>query len=444
MGEFVDRERELEVLESLWRSPGAQLVVIYGRRRVGKTALVRRFLAGKRGVYHMCTLDTIERNVREMLEALAEVVGDFKISALEPRLDVFLRAVAEASASERFVLVVDEFPYCASVYPPAASVIERAWDLWLSNTNIFLVLVGSSIGMMTEHVLSRKSPLFGRRTSSLRLGELEPHHVARFVRGGVEDWFKAWAVVGGVPYYLRLFRPGEPVDAEVRRLFSKGGPLYEEPMFLLREELREPRVYMALLEALAAGKSRLAEAAQAAGVSSTKASKYLWRLRQLDVVDREEVYGARRGGRYYIKDNLFAFWFRFVYPNLSRLELDEPEEVFTPETLNAYYGEMFERFVRLYSPRVFGVKFYKYVKGGVDIDLAGEADGCRIYGEVKWSADVDPASEAKRLKSLKQGDLYLLVARGFSKPPPEGVVAVTLGDIYQALESGKKIQLCRR
>ncbi|MEM3327182.1 MAG: ATP-binding protein, partial [Thermoproteus sp.] len=182
MGEFIDRERELALLEELWRAPGAQLVVIYGRRRVGKTALVRRFLSGKRGIYHMCTLDTIEWNVREMLRALAEAVGDFKISALEPRLDVFLRVLAEA-ASERFAFVIDEFPYCASVYPPMASVIQRAWDMWLSQTKIFMVLVGSSVGMMAEHVLSRKAPLYGRRTGGMRLGELEPHHVGRFVGG---------------------------------------------------------------------------------------------------------------------------------------------------------------------------------------------------------------------------------------------------------------------
>ncbi|MEZ0319546.1 MAG: ATP-binding protein [Pyrobaculum sp.] len=443
MSEFVDRERELAVLEELWRTPGAQLVVVYGRRRVGKTALVRRFLVGKRGVYHMCTLDTIEWNLREMLRALAEAVGDFKISALEPRLDVLLRVLAEV-ASDRFVFVVDEFPYCAAVYPPMASVIQRAWDMWLSQTNVFVVLVGSSIGMMSEHVLSRKAPLYGRRTGNIRLGELEPHYVGSFVGGGVEDWFKAWAVVGGVPYYLRLFVPGRPVDLEVRRLFSKGGPLYEEPLFLLREELREPRVYVALLEALAAGRTRLGEVAQFAGLSSPKASKYLWKLRQLDIVGREEVYGARRSGRYYIKDNLFAFWFRFVYPNLSKLELDQPEAVFTEERLDAYYGEMFERFVRQISPRVFGVQLYKYVKGQIDIDLTGKSNGCRIYGEVKWSREADPVQEYKRLANIKQGDVYLVVARGFSKPPPEGVVAVTLGDIYDALKSGKKIPLCSR
>ncbi|MEM1634038.1 MAG: ATP-binding protein, partial [Sulfolobales archaeon] len=266
-----------------------------------------------------------------------------------------------------------------------------------------------------------------------RLGEFLPGW-------GAEEAFKAWAAVGGVPYYLRLFDPAQSVEENLARLFRKGGPLYEEPLFLLREELREPRVYIAILEAIAAGRNTLGEIADYAGVDKPKASKYLWVLQHLDIVRREVPLGAKRRGLYYVKDNLFRFWFRFVYPNISSLELGSDKPLRDAEALSQYFGEMLEEFVRRYSPAIFGVELKKYVKGDVDIDLAGEAGGCRIYGKVKWSADVDAEAVARELAWKKGGDVYIIVARGFRKRTPH---SYTLEEVFDVLRGGRRIELCK-
>ncbi|MGC8584439.1 MAG: AAA family ATPase [Thermoproteus sp.] len=234
--------------------------MIYGRRRVGKTALVERFLQGKRGIYHMCTYDSVEKNVRGLLSTLADLTGAAYLRHLEPRLDVFLEVLGRVAAVERLVVVLDEFQYLIELDPSTPSVLQKAWDLSLSRTELFLVLVGSSVGMMEERVLSRKSPLYGRRTGSWKLGEIPPGALRDLLPGWEpEDLFKAWAVAGGVPYYLRLFDTARRPEENIARLFSKGGPLYEEPLFLLREELREPRVYLSILEAVASGRRTLGE-----------------------------------------------------------------------------------------------------------------------------------------------------------------------------------------
>ncbi|WP_333639184.1 ATP-binding protein [Pyrobaculum aerophilum] len=436
---FIDREAELQWLEEAYKSPSAQLLVLYGRRRIGKTALVVRFLKGKKAIYHMCTYDSLERNVRGLLDKLAGLTGLDYLRHLEPRLDVFLDVLARVAAEEKVALALDEFQYLVELDPSVPSVLQRAWDLSLSRTKIFLLLVGSSVGMIEERVLSRKSPLYGRRTGSWKMGELPPGRLREFFPGWAPvDVFKAWAVVGGVPYYLSLFDASRSFEENLPRLFKKGGPLYEEPMFLLREELREPRVYVSILEAIAGGRHALGEIADWAGLERSKASKYLWVLQHLEIVRREVPVGRRRGF-YYISDNLFKFWFRFVYPNLSALEQGDVRPLQDGQALSQYFGEMFEEFIRRYSPSIFGVRLGKYIKSDVDIDLAGEAHGCRIYGEVKWSEDVDAEAVVRDLIRKAEGDVYIVVARGFKR---RAANSYTLREIFNVLERGEGIRLC--
>ena len=437
---FVDREAELAWLEEAYKSARPQLLVLYGRRRIGKTAVVRRFVAEKGGIYHMCTYDSVGSNVRRLLDKLAEHTGQDYLRYLEPRLEVFLDVYARAAAEERLVLVLDEFQYLVELDPAVPSLFQRAWDLSLSKTKAFVLLVGSSVGMIEERVLSRKSPLYGRRTGSWKMGEIPPGRLGEFLPGwSAEDVFKAWAVVGGVPYYLSLFDPGLGFEENLVRLFRKGGPLYEEPLFLLREELREPRIYISILEALAGGRNTLGEIADHAGIDRAKASKYLWILQYLDIVKREVPIGSRRKGLYIIKDNLFRFWFKFVYPNLSSLELGDDKPLRDETRLSQYFGEMLEEFVRRYSPALFGAELSKYIKGDIDIDLAGEVGGCRVYGEVKWSADVDAEAVARDLARKAGGDVYVVVARGFKRRSSS---SFTLQELLEALRGDLKLRLC--
>ncbi|MGC8584440.1 MAG: DUF234 domain-containing protein [Thermoproteus sp.] len=151
--------------------------------------------------------------------------------------------------------------------------------------------------------------------------------------------------------------------------------------------------------------------------------------------------GSRKRGIYQISDNLFRFWFRFVYPNLSRLELGDDEPLKDDERLSQYFGEALEEFVRRFSPALFGAPLGKYIRGDVDVDLAGEIGGCRIYGEVKWGRDVDAERVARDLARKVEGDAYVVIARGFAKRVPG---SYTLRELFDALERGERIDLCRR
>jgi AAA+ ATPase superfamily predicted ATPase len=326
---FVDRDRELERLEEAWRSERAEMIVVYGRRRIGKTSLLRQFLLDRPHMYWVATLTSEQQLRRAFSESLWQSAhpGDAQSGPVFDSWDGALAATADLARTERYGVVIDEYPYLASSVPGVSSVLQKAWDERLRQTRLMLVLCGSSIGVMEREALSYEAPLYGRRTGQLRLGPLGLRAAASFCpRYSTADKVATYAVVGGIPAYLQRIDDRRALVANIEGLIlDPSGYLHPEPEFLLREELREPRNYFGILQAIAGGRTHLNEIAQAVGMERTAAVRYLATLRDLQLVERcvpvtERQPEKSRRGLYRLCDPFLRFWFRYVAPRRSALE----------------------------------------------------------------------------------------------------------------------------
>jgi AAA+ ATPase superfamily predicted ATPase len=334
-GMFINRKIERDQLSDLYRSERAELFVLYGRRRVGKTELLRAFCAGKAHIFFIATLSADS----EQLATLSQQIWGFNHSETPegfsfPSWEAAFRALADLPG--RPVVVLDEFTYLISGNKAIPSILQKAWDERLKNTRVMLILCGSYIGMMETEILGYQAPLYGRRTGSTLLQPLSLPSSAQFYpKYSPEEQFLAWAVVGGMPYYLTTFSDQQPLLANIRQhiLDARTGSLYSEPRLLLMEELREPRNYFSLLRAIAQGNTKLNEIVQASGVGSAPTvARYLDILQQMRLITRrvpatESQPEKSKRGIYQIDDHFLRFWFRYVHPNQGSLDLGLADSV---------------------------------------------------------------------------------------------------------------------
>jgi AAA+ ATPase superfamily predicted ATPase len=323
---FVNRVSELDLLEKRFASGKAEFFVLYGRRRVGKTELLARFCQDKRTIFFVSDLGS-EISLRTALSAAVNstLFGPNQINAVYSTWEDLFHALAQAAQTERLVVVLDEFPYLVTAHPPLATILQRVWDQTLKNGQIMLILCGSYIGMMEETVLGYQAPLYGRRTGQYLLEPLQYKDARLFYQlFPLEDQVRAYAVYGGTPAYLHTIQSQQSLkDNILDGILTRGSFLYDEVRFVLQQELREPRNYFAILQAIAAGKTRLNEIKQATGIDG--ATAYLDTLQQLHLVERlvpvtETQPQKSRRGIYRLKDQYLRFWFRYVHPNRSQLE----------------------------------------------------------------------------------------------------------------------------
>lgn len=401
---FLDRVAELRALTQLHRSPRAQLFVLYGRRRVGKTELLRTFCQGKPHVYFQAAQVSDRDNLRQFLQEAAEATGDaFLARADFADWEAPLEYLAKTT-KRRLIVVLDEFPYLCEANPSLPSLLQRFWDQRGSAGRLMLVLCGSSISFMEQEVLAERSPLFGRRTGQLELLPLGYREAAGFLpRYSPEQWVQAYGILGGMPMYQVQFEDRLSLAANVQRhLFDPSALLYSEPEYLLRTELRDPGTYNSVLEAIAAELTRHNEIADRIGRPSTTASPYLATLERLRLIERvapltSRTASKRSVGRYFLRDPFLRFWYRFVLPNRSLLETGEGERVWAQRVapqLEEFLGLSFEGLCREYVRR-HGAKRLGAVPEGevgrfwsreVEIDvLCRNADGTHTCGECKWT-----------------------------------------------------------
>ena len=324
---FVNRVSELDLLEKRFASGKAEFFVLYGRRRVGKTELLAHFCEGRRSIFFVADLGS-ETSLRTALSSAVNTTlyGSNQMNAVYSTWEDLFIALAQPAKTERLVVVLDEFPYLVTAYPPLATIIQKVWDQILKNSQIMLVLCGSYIGMMEETVLGYQAPLYGRRTGQYLLEPLQFKDARLFYPAfDQEDQVRAYAVYGGTPAYLQTLQSQLNLKENILDgILSRGSFLYDEVRFVLQQELREPRNYFAILQAIAAGKTRLNEIKQATGIDGVTA--YLDTLQQLHLVERvvpvtETQPQKSRRGIYRLKDHYLRFWFRYVHPNRSQLEL---------------------------------------------------------------------------------------------------------------------------
>jgi len=315
-GRLVDRGVELGRLRRLWDSGEPGLVVVYGRRRVGKTRLLLEWLRGRRHAYYQAGLWGGGANLEGLVEAAAEGLGLPVLREAAPRgLRGFFQLLAGLLGGERAAVVIDEFTYWLRVEPGVVSELQYVVDHVLPGTRLLVVVAGSLVGLMQREVVGGGSPLYGRARLRLRLGELSPWCVPFFApRYGAVELVEAYALLGGVPFYLRLLDDSLPPVEAFLSLFGPGGVLEDEPLFLLREEFRDPHPYLALLRALARGARRPGEAAQLAGLPTGHATRYLHVLADLGLVEAEPVLFQRRRRLYRVADKAIASWLAVVEP----------------------------------------------------------------------------------------------------------------------------------
>ena len=434
MDVLVDRETELELLEREYRSPGFRLVVVYGRRRVGKTYLLRWFCRGRPCVYYVAAELPYESLAREFSGAVRESLG---LPVAGDVVEV-LEALARLYAGRRLVVVLDEFQYLVEADPSLPSRLMRSIDTTLRRSELMIVLCGSAVSFFERKLLGYRAPLYGRRTSQLKLRPMRFWEAWGFnPRLSPVEAALLYGVAGGTPAYLSMLGPGASAKKLIEEVTRPGSPLLDEPVWLLRQELREPRTYLAILRAVAEGRVEPSEAAQAAGVDPRSVGRYVEVLEELDIVERVRPLGRRRPVHIRFRDNFFRFWFTFILPLRSLIESGAAEKARKSilEGLDSYMGKAFEETIapqlatRMIAsgvlpvePREVGPWWHK----GVEVDLVIRNPGkATVFVEAKW-ASLSRAEARRALSRLEDvsretglaspRNYYVLLARELDEP----------------------------
>ena len=361
---FIGRTEELQFLEDRYTAKGGQLVVLYGRRRIGKTETLRQFCKGKPHVFYACT----ESPDKQQLTAFSERMLQKELPAAQyikrfANWEQALGSVSELPGEEKKLLVIDEFPYMVKGNNSIPSILQNLWDEKLRNDNVMIVLCGSAISFIEKEVLAEKNPLYGRATGILKMNEMGFYDAIQFVPDySPLDKIATYAVLGGIPHYLKQFDDSLSLGENIwRNILSRGSILYSEVEFLMRQELRETATYNAIIEAVAMGNSKLNDIHQKTQIEKSTLSSYLRNLIDLSILSREfpvadgvKVRANVQRGLYQVTDNFFRFWYAFVFPNLSELEAGDAEGIWhyvvKPE-LDRYTSHIFEDVCRQYLRR---------------------------------------------------------------------------------------------
>jgi uncharacterized protein len=325
---FIGRKRELEKLNRLYESAGFQFLVMYGRRRVGKTTLLSEFSKDKPHIFFVAEEYSRERALASFSKQIYEYLGLEGLPSFRDWSEAFDFLLKKIS-SKRVILIMDEYPYLASADKSISSFLQNLIDHKLSKTNIFLVICGSSMSFMEKNILNYKSPLYGRKTSEMKVEPFGFFEACSFFPGySIIEKIKSYGVLGGVPQYLRYFDDKASIRQNIiQTMLNKGAVLYEEPKNLLKQELREPIVYNTIIEAIATGFTKMNEIVTKTEISSDKCAKYINSLINLKILQKEHPLGekTRRKSIYKLSDNLFKFWYRFIFHNIGLTEQDEAE-----------------------------------------------------------------------------------------------------------------------
>ena len=352
---FIGRENELSELERLYATDQFQMPVIYGRRRVGKSTLIRQFVRDKRAVVFTAAESTIEKNLQLFSQSIyAALLPQMKTLPAFGSFEAAFDFLAEQSGAERLVVVIDEYPYLAMADRSISSRIQNYIDNQFGMGKMFLILCGSSMSFMENQVLGYQSPLYGRRTAQFKIMPFDYRTSALFVPSyNLEDKALVYAVTGGVPKYLELFDAGLSVHDNITRLFfNDSGYLYEEPSNLMKQEMRDAANYNAVVEALACGANRISELSGKTRLSAETITYCLKALVSLGIVRKESAMteeNNKKKTHYVVSDGMFCFWYRFVPGGSEMILLKQGkqyfEEVVKPQ-LSDFMGRVFKDMCR--------------------------------------------------------------------------------------------------
>jgi uncharacterized protein len=450
---FVNRVLELEDLNRLFFEKKPKLIILYGRRRVGKTALLNEFARKHKAVYLVARQESEKDQLKKMSEEIAVFFND-KILKLNPfqNYDALFAYLAEKEVPVLF----DEFPFLVESNKALPSILQEHWDKYLSKKNSFIVLCGSSIRMM-ESLLGYKSPIYGRRTEQILLEPLLFRDACKFMpKCTPEEQVENYAVLGGTPAYWLEFDQKKPLITNIKeKILYKNKFLYQDVLFVIQQELNEPRTYYSIIKSIAKGNTKLGEIMNDTGIGKEKIGKYLSVLQKLRLIERnvpitEPRPKKSRKGIYVLKDQYFKFWFKFIFENTEYIEQNKPEklleEKIMPE-LNAFTGRAFEDIALEWIKNQVQYKNYlfgKWWSKNEEIDLVGidKKNNQLIFGEVKWK-NLSAKETNEIFKKLEKKTLrtewnqnaqknFLIIAKKFKSKKKQECTLYDLQDIINS------------
>ncbi|MCL1809729.1 MAG: ATP-binding protein [Clostridiales bacterium] len=439
---FVGREKELQTLNQLYQTGKFQFPVLYGRRRVGKTALINQFARGKETVFFTGLETTAKQNLENLSKAIFDCTGGFAPAPVFASFQDALEHVFVMSQEKRIVLVLDEYPYAAKSFSGLASLLQVMIDKYRDTSKLFLIVCGSSMSFMEDCVLGYKSPLYGRRTAQLKLLPFDFFESCRcFKSFSHHDLALVYGIAGGTPQYLMMMDDNLPVSENIKNNFlDTSSYLFDEPSNLLKQEVREPAVYNAIISAIATGCSKLSEISNKAGEATSACSAYLNNLIALGIVKKETPLTEKSSKKtiYSIADNMFRFWYRFIPSNMSLIQNGMADLAYQSISgqLPAYMGAVFEEICKQYLWQLNreGKAAFAFTdlgrwwgsdpaaKSEAEIDILAKADkDSAIFCECKWTNEnvdvgvLDTLAKRSKLLPFDSKRFYLFAKSGFTK-----------------------------
>ena len=457
---FIGREKELDFLENKYAEKDGQLVVLYGRRRVGKTETLREFCKGKKHIFYSCTQSTDKVQLQKFSKRLLQedIPAKKYITEFEDWEKAFLALLDLPYEDGKKLIVIDEFPYMCKGNKSIPSILQNVWDSAIKNSNVMIILCGSAMSFIEKELLSEKNPLYGRATGIYKMNEMGFYDAIKFFPDySDKEKLLAFSILGGIPHYLRQFNPEISLEENIKKnILTKGCVLYSEVDFLLHQELRETPIYNSIIEAIALGNTKLNDISQKSLVEDTsKTSVYLKNLIELGIIEREfsidtkikEKANSNRG-TYKLTDNFFKFWYAFGFTNFSQLEDGDVDGVYNyviKPTLQEFASFSFEdvckEFVRELQKE--NALPFRYTKMGrwlgkttlrdvnskkglriaeTEIDLLGIGDNQYLVGECKfknspfsYSEYLDTKSKLTPLKEKAEFYYALFSQSGFDE-----------------------------
>ena len=463
---FIGRERELKALNKLYDSNKFEFAVIYGRRRIGKTELIKQFIGDKRSIYFMGIESNAKLNLENFSKSILEFNTGIRADTSFSNFQAALEYVFQLAENDRIILAIDEYPYVARSSKSLASTLQLLIDKYKDTSKLMLILCGSSMSYMEDHVLSYKAPLYGRRTAQIKLLPFDFEETCRYLADmSGEDKALMYGAVGGTPQYLLQVNDKLSVEENIKNTYLNPiSFLYEEPTNLLKQEVREPAIYTAIITAIATGASRMADISTKVGEDTSVCTTYIKNLISLGIVQKETPYGekASRKTIYSIADNMFRFWYRFILENNSiiargadDLAYKRIEPYFTD-----YMGKVFEDISAQYLWKllVTGKSPIEFTSLGrwwgndprtrsqTEIDIMGEQDkNSALFAECKWTNEkidlgvLETLVQRSELFAYKNVHLFLFAKSGFTKGCIDkaaelgNVTLVTYADILKSM-----------
>ncbi len=404
---FFNRKEELETLEKEYKKSTSAFTVIYGRRRVGKTALIYEYIKNKSSLFIYATEAAFAIQLENLKPQLLQLINkpylkNIKIESFSQLFEL----LNEYDFTKKLVLVIDEYQNLCKVDKSFSSYLQMIWDTQLKEKNIHLILSGSIISMMHSEVLDYSAPLYGRRTSNIHLKPLAFKYIKEFLpHVSKEDQMNIFASFGTIPKYLELYEEEKSFLQNIKdNILNKNSFLYSEGNFLLRQELGEISTYFSILEIISKGESKLGNIASKLQVPSTYLTRYLLKLIDLDILTKEVPITETNPlksklGRYKFKDKFLQFWFFYVYKNYNLLEINQVDAVL--EEIKRNFNDRFVSFAfedyfkeeLLQNP----LKYIDFIPKKVgrwwnkneEIDLIAIDEKNICFIECKWQNSID-------------------------------------------------------